>query len=241
MERELGGLIAPPPFGCAGLLAPPARACTGADGLSHGCRWDPAEAAEAWAQLSSGAPLRLRTDDAGVLWAYMAEAVEVKSSCPFVLQQRRGGGGRWAAACRGPREDVPPAYIPQLHLEMLATGVQSCLLLCHSASEGINVFRVWRDDTYVDSMMEVLRLSCGPGEEPPSLPGQPAYQALLRRTLSIARGARLLRRLPSPGACAAERLAGLLRDGLPGEERLRLAAVDSAPLLPRHGDTAKAT
>lgn len=86
------------------------------------------------------------------------EAVEVKSVSPFA-GVRHGPGGRptLALADPGPRgagSKVLIRAIPQLQLEMLATGATSALLVSSSATRGARVWRVGRDDAYLRSMLQ---------------------------------------------------------------------------------------
>jgi hypothetical protein len=51
---------------------------------------------------------------------------------------------------------VPPQYVPQLQLEMLASGLRSALFVSRSAENGTNVFRVPRDDAYCACMLQLI-------------------------------------------------------------------------------------
>ena len=56
----------------------------------------------------------------------LVEVLEVKNTCPFGASTRRGGNGKvkagFVVSDRGPREQVPPEWIPQLQLHMLCAG-----------------------------------------------------------------------------------------------------------------------
>eukprot|EP00887_Chlorella_sp_A99_P000528 scaffold17.g528.t1 len=96
-------------------------------------------------------------EDEGEWWM---EVVEVKNSCPFGFQmERRARGPRGLRYClhdRGPRPAVAPEWVPQLQLHMLCAGTRSGLLVSRSATKGIRVFRMPRDDAYVRLMLAVL-------------------------------------------------------------------------------------
>ncbi|KAG2440766.1 hypothetical protein HXX76_003622 [Chlamydomonas incerta] len=133
---------------CCGAGQRPAAAAEGTvhDGLASA-------AASGAAGASSGG--------GGLRHVVLREVVEVKSTCPFGMRQvRRGGKGRvhteLVLGDPGPRHAVPAAWVPQLQLHMLATGCQSALVVSRSASKGMTVFRLLRDDEYLQRMMGVL-------------------------------------------------------------------------------------
>ena len=77
--------------------------------------------------------------------------LEVKNSSPFARHRTRPG--KYVVIYREPY-DAPPAYhVPQLLLEMLATGATAGLLAMQSATRGVRVFRVERDDEYLAAML----------------------------------------------------------------------------------------
>ena len=85
-------------------------------------------------------------------------ALQVKNHSPFAYRSRPSLSaarrtGTWLVADSGPRVGVPVQYMPQLQIEMLATGLRSALFVSRSATLGTNVFRVWRDDTYCMNMV----------------------------------------------------------------------------------------
>ena len=113
------------------------------------------------------------------------EPVEVKCVCPFRLigrnSARRSGGrafddggtegrreasnnndgnngnpfARFELSDPGPRPLPPASAIPQLHLQMLACGSRSALLVSQSATRGARVWRVARDDDFLRRMLLV--------------------------------------------------------------------------------------
>ncbi|KXZ53945.1 hypothetical protein GPECTOR_6g863 [Gonium pectorale] len=119
---------------------------------------------------------------------------------------RRGGKGRLVSELvlsdPGPRRAVPPLWVPQVQMHMAAAGCASGLIVSRSATKGLMVFRMWRDDEYVQRMMELLeRVSAEyvrPGRPPPPdmFAREPAYVAFLSTTCRLARGATPL--TPSP-------------------------------------------
>jgi len=89
------------------------------------------------------------------------EIVEVKNTCPFYIN-RVGGGGRgrgrgegreYILSDQGPRSAVDPLWMPQLQLHMLCADTASGLLLSRSATMGVRVMRVKRDDEYLRLML----------------------------------------------------------------------------------------
>ncbi|EFN52793.1 hypothetical protein CHLNCDRAFT_138438 [Chlorella variabilis] len=102
------------------------------------------------------------------------EVVEVKNTCPFG-HSRRGGRLRtneFAVADRGPRTAVPPEWVPQLQLHMLCAGTRSGLLVSRSATKGMRVFRMQRDDELLRLMLLVIsrlwQQHVLPGRPPPA-------------------------------------------------------------------------
>jgi hypothetical protein len=78
------------------------------------------------------------------------EVVEIKCHCPFDKQQQRGGRlntarQEYILSDRGPR-CVSAAWATQLQLHMYVSHCWSGLLLSHSATKGMKVWRVYRDE-----------------------------------------------------------------------------------------------
>jgi hypothetical protein len=51
---------------------------------------------------------------------------------------------------------VPPKYVPQLQLHMLATGLQSALFVSRTSRNGTRIFRMTRDDDYCKDMLALV-------------------------------------------------------------------------------------
>mmetsp|Transcript_28 Transcript_28/g.60 ORF Transcript_28/g.60 Transcript_28/m.60 type:complete len:624 (+) Transcript_28:197-2068(+) len=92
------------------------------------------------------------------------EALEVKNHCPFVPlywgSRRKGGSKGKAEDLFRIREsrmemEVPPAYVPQLMLEMLSLGPQcrSAIMVRQTATKGAVILRLQRDDDWINEMM----------------------------------------------------------------------------------------
>lgn len=79
--------------------------------------------------------------------------VEVKNSSPF---RKHGNGATFEVTDRDPYDHPPPYHMPQLQMEMLACGVTGGLLCMQSATRGVRVFYVKRDDDYVAAMLGVI-------------------------------------------------------------------------------------
>ena len=88
---------------------------------------------------------------------YLVEVVEVKNSCPFGVPRsavgRAGAPAKYVLRDHGPREQVPPEWVPQLQMHMLCTGTASVLLVSRSATKGTRMFRLRRDDALLQSML----------------------------------------------------------------------------------------
>mmetsp|Transcript_184 Transcript_184/g.564 ORF Transcript_184/g.564 Transcript_184/m.564 type:complete len:546 (+) Transcript_184:23-1660(+) len=79
--------------------------------------------------------------------------VEVKNSSPF---RKHGNGATFEVTDRDSYDHPPPYHMPQLQMEMLACGVTGGLLCMQSATRGVRVFYVKRDDDYVAAMLGVI-------------------------------------------------------------------------------------
>ena len=101
------------------------------------------------------------------------EVVEVKNVCPFLPPEERDGDtfslypryvherhGRnelpfWRL--RGPHQCLPTQYVPQVMVEMLVTGAPSAMYVSTSATQGMSLLRVQRDDVYIAELLHFLR------------------------------------------------------------------------------------
>ena len=94
---------------------------------------------------------------------------------------------------RGPAEAVPVQYVPQVMLEMLCTRTHASRLVSCSACQGLNVFRIARDDDYLGEMIHFITnfyAFVQRGEEPgPELhwrgPDAARYERFLERTRAL--------------------------------------------------------
>jgi uncharacterized membrane protein YgcG len=149
--------------------------------------------------------------------ATILEVVEVKNVCPFREAPPAGSKRRGAAPARaytlsdaGPHSAPPAAHMPQLQLEMAAAGTRSGLLVVESATRGMAVWRLRRDDAYVGAMLALLAtfnglygpaggaLPSGAHVDifPPSAAA--AHAAFLRRTAALAAEAQMLDFIAAP-------------------------------------------
>uniref|UniRef100_A0A383WDU8 Uncharacterized protein n=1 Tax=Tetradesmus obliquus TaxID=3088 RepID=A0A383WDU8_TETOB len=131
---------------------------------------------------------------------FVREVVEVKNHCPFAFRsKRKGKKGKvhvsFGFNARGPAQRVHPQWVPQLQMHMLATGCQSALLVSRCADSGVRVFRLWRDDTYLQTMLKLLsvlqtqHVLQGVQPSAATFSGLPGYRAFLHRTATLARSA----------------------------------------------------
>ncbi|GAB4823700.1 hypothetical protein N2152v2_010746 [Parachlorella kessleri] len=135
------------------------------------------------------------------------EVVEVKNTCPFGVNQHRGQRGSpaelYLLSDRGPRHDVKPEWVPQLQLHMLCAGTRTALLVSRSATKGLHVFRMARDDDYLQLMLRVLSRFWSEFVQRQRQPPQDMfsswahYHRLLQQTVLIARSAELALRASS--------------------------------------------
>ncbi|BDA44460.1 hypothetical protein COCOBI_05-6450 [Coccomyxa sp. Obi] len=127
------------------------------------------------------------------------EVVEVKNACPYrqVTTVTRKGRAKisYVLADGGPHNRIARNWVAQLQLEMLATPANSALLVSRSATKGLTIYRMWRDEDYVQTMLHfVSRLYTEhvlPGRTPPAniFWGLPEYASFLERTVALADGA----------------------------------------------------
>lgn len=99
------------------------------------------------------------------------QVIEIKNVCPFreaptSAHNHRGRNGYhkpggYIVADPGPPAAFPPQHVPQLQLEMLAAGCGSGLLAVQSATRGVAVWRLYRDDSYIAELLrQVGRFYC---------------------------------------------------------------------------------
>eukprot|EP00891_Asterochloris_glomerata_P001895 jgi/Astpho2/1895/Aster-00415 len=92
-------------------------------------------------------------------------------------------------------ESVPTFWTPQLQLEMLAAGVYSALVVSRSATQGLKLFRMLRDDSYLQAMLSIVSsfytLHVLPAQPPPDnmFFQLQSYQAFLHSTMNVAASA----------------------------------------------------
>ena len=137
------------------------------------------------------------------------EAIEVKNHAPF-----RAGGTTWKSSRRaafafsdpGPYNEVAAWHVPQVQLEMLCLGAhcRATNFLSCSATQGINIVRVKRDDKYIARMLQYARIFHEsftlPGQAPPANFAEelyPHYQDFLQDTLRISQTAEVIARIAS--------------------------------------------
>ncbi|KAG1677937.1 hypothetical protein FOA52_001355 [Chlamydomonas sp. UWO 241] len=148
-----------------------------------------------------------------IAWVDVREAVEVKNHCPFAFKGQRKAkkGGlhlEYRMSDPGPMASVRPAWVPQLQMHCLATGVPSVLLLSRSASKGVRLYRVERDDAYIERMLDCLRLlqveHVNPRRPPNSdlFSDMPGYADLLDHTNAIAKRASVVLDVAGSGLVA---------------------------------------
>jgi hypothetical protein len=85
------------------------------------------------------------------------EIVEVKNTCPFYINRVARRGREYILSDQGPRSAVDPLWMPQLQLHMLCADTASGLLLSRSATKGVRVMRVKRDDEYLRLMLGCIK------------------------------------------------------------------------------------
>ena len=92
--------------------------------------------------------------------------------------------------------------MPQLQMEMLAAGTQAGLLAMQSATRGVRVFRIERDDDYIRAMLSILSEFYTryvlEGIEPPErmFAHRKDHQELIAATIRIARSAVIWDHIP---------------------------------------------
>lgn len=127
--------------------------------------------------------------------------IEVKNSSPFRRAPNRPG--RYVVFDRDPFDSPPAYHMPQLQMEMLAAGARAGLLAMQSATRGVRVFRVERDDAYLRAMLSMLSAFHEEyvlrGIEPPErmFASRPDHRALVTATIRMARGASVWEHIPT--------------------------------------------
>lgn len=128
----------------------------------------------------------------------LCETVEIKNTCPFGMERSRKGSLKYIVRDRGPRCGVLPEWVPQLQLHMLCAGTNSSLLVSRSATLGMRVFRVHRDDEYLRLMLTIIQRlyerHVKPRQPPPAeaFSRLPEHGLLVRRTIQIASSAEVV-------------------------------------------------
>ncbi|GIL82547.1 hypothetical protein Vretifemale_11369 [Volvox reticuliferus] len=139
-------------------------------------------------------------DDDVVAVIPLREVVEVKNHCPFVYKGQRKARKRglvidYVVRDRGPIKSVWPLWVPQLQAHMACSGAESALLLSRSASKGIRLFRMFRDDSYIEAAFDILRelqYSQVARKQPPGSDpwvGRAGYEDFVQHTVEVACGA----------------------------------------------------
>lgn len=182
----------------------------------------------AWPPGSRFAP---PNDDVASALTPVEEVVEVKNVCPFreaAFNASAGGGKRrgaapsrrYALSDAGPHSALPAAHVPQLQMHMACAGTRSALLVVESATKGMAVWRMARDEAYLGAMLALLAsfnarfgagegarvlLASASGGAEPLFPasgadgGQAtAHAAFLRRNAALARSAVMLDFIAAP-------------------------------------------
>ncbi|GLC35108.1 hypothetical protein PLESTM_000280300 [Pleodorina starrii] len=138
----------------------------------------------------------------------LREIVEVKNHCPFVYKGQRKARKRgvvldYVVRDRGPIESLWPVWVPQLQAHLACSGADSGLLLSRSPSRGVRVFRMFRDDAYLEAAFDLLRelqytyvaRKQPPGSDP--WVGRPGFDDFVQRTLAIARASEIVVATPT--------------------------------------------
>ncbi|KAK3264754.1 hypothetical protein CYMTET_26527, partial [Cymbomonas tetramitiformis] len=120
------------------------------------------------------------------------EVLEVKNLCPFdeCTGQKRARPV-YKIFEKRPPSSIPTKFIPQLQLEMLAAGTGTALLAMDSAHHGIHLFRVARDDAYLQQMLQLLSdfytRYVQTGREPPEdmFIERADYRTFIQRTVGL--------------------------------------------------------
>ncbi|EFJ51172.1 hypothetical protein VOLCADRAFT_116519 [Volvox carteri f. nagariensis] len=139
---------------------------------------------------------RARGLDTVMAVVQLREVVEVKNHCPFVSKSQRKARKRglvidYVVRDRGPISSVWPLWVPQLQAHMACSGADSALLLSRSPSRGVRLFRMFRDDAYIEAAFDILReLQCShvARRQPPGCDpwvGRAGYEDFVQRTVAV--------------------------------------------------------
>jgi hypothetical protein len=149
-----------------------------------------------------GLPAPLRALDPSIAPdEWWEEVVEVKNTCPFGSpnpRRHRGGRRLYILSDRGPRDIIPPEWVPQLQWHMLCSGAPSALLASRSATRGMRLYRMARDDSYLVLALSVVSWLWTrhvlPRQAPASdaLLACPEHAAMVAATRRLATTARLV-------------------------------------------------
>ena len=128
-------------------------------------------------------------------------ALEIKNHSPFA---QRGTSQGFTIADPGPHTSVAPWHIPQLMLEMYCIGpaCTAAYFMSCSATRGIAVLHVPRDDAYIAAMLHFTTIFhdrfVRPRAEPPEdfFGYEPEYHEFLDYTRSVAEAAQLEALIP---------------------------------------------
>ncbi|KAL0020874.1 hypothetical protein WJX77_004542 [Trebouxia sp. C0004] len=124
------------------------------------------------------------------------EAVEIKNVCPFREVREVASNGKAKRLYRlsdpGPYSRVPCHFVPQLQMEMLASGANSALIISRSATKGVRVFRMRRHVEFLQQMLHTISqlytryVRCNKLPPPNMFVEQASYQHFLRITQFVA-------------------------------------------------------
>lgn len=150
----------------------------------------------------AGDKVKVKDRDDGSEEQFDRFIVEVKNSSPFRAGGPMGKPGRFVVSDRDPYDSPPAYHMPQLQMEMLAAGTQAGLLAMQSATRGVRVFRIERDDDYIRAMLSILSEFYTryvlEGIEPPErmFAHRKDHQELIAATIRIARSAVIWDHIP---------------------------------------------
>eukprot|EP00899_Mesostigma_viride_P022999 jgi/Mesvir1/3884/Mv19836-RA.1 len=147
---------------------------------------------------------------------HIVEVIEVKNRCPFQHEEtsRRSGTKKTSkphyavSDADPPTDSVHPTYVPQLQMEMLAAKASSAVLVLNTATKGMYLFRMHRNDEYLRLLLHFISLFYTrhvlKGVPPPNniFTDNKEYHKLLKLTCSLARSITFLERVEEP-ACVS--------------------------------------